>query len=73
MTSDMIRMTFDIRMTFGMQMTPRTDSAIGARGAVAPPLPLDLENDDVICCFRAKYPKIFARAFDARTKYPCRV
>ena len=34
------------------------------------PLPLEFENDDVICCFRAKYPKMFARAFGARIKYP---
>ena len=37
-------------------------SFIGARrgvqpGAVAPPL--EFENDDVICCSRGKYPKIF--------------
>ena len=30
------------------------------------PAPLEFENDDVICCFRAKYPKIFARALGAR-------
>ena len=38
----------------------------GQPGAVAPP-PLEFENDDVICCFRAKYRTIFARAFGART------
>ena len=29
-----------------------------------------IENDDVIFCFRAKYPKLFAHALGARTKYP---
>ena len=38
----------------------------GQPGAVAP---LELENDDVICCVREKYPKSFARAFSARIKY----
>ena len=33
------------------------------------PPPLEFEND-VICCFRAKYRKILARALGARTKYP---
>ena len=32
--------------------------------------PLEFENDDVICCSHGKYPKIFARAFGARIKYP---
>ena len=32
--------------------------------------PLEFENDDVICCSRGKYPKIFALAFGARIKYP---
>ena len=35
----------------------------GQPGAVAPTL--EFENYDVICCFRAKYPKIFVRAFGA--------
>ena len=29
----------------------------------------EFKNDD-ICCFRAKYPKIFARALGARIKHP---
>ena len=41
----------------------------GQPGAVAPP-PLEFENDDVICCVRAKYPKGFARAFGTRIKHP---
>ena len=40
----------------------------GQPGAVAPLL--EFENDDVICCSHGKYPKIFARAFGARIKYP---
>ena len=28
--------------------------------------PLEFENDDIICCFQAKCPKIFARASDAK-------
>ena len=45
---------------------------IGARrgGETWGSAPLEFENDDVICCFRAKYPKIFARAFGARNIYP---
>ena len=39
----------------------------GQPGAV---VPLEFENDDVICCFHAKYPKIFDRAFGARIKFP---
>ena len=30
---------------------------------------LGFENDYVMCCFRAKYPKIFADAFGAHMKY----
>ena len=33
------------------------------------PPPLEFENDDVICCFRGNYPKIFARTFGTRIKY----
>ena len=29
-------------------------------------LPPEFENDDVMCCFPAKYPTIFALAFGAR-------
>ena len=39
-------------------------------GATLGSSPLEFENDDVICCFRAKYPKIFARAVDARIDHP---
>ena len=33
------------------------------------PPPLEFENDDVICCSHAKYPKFFARALGARIKH----
>ena len=34
------------------------------------PSPLEFVNEDVICSFRANYPKIFPRAIGARIKYP---
>ena len=40
------------------------DRRVGQPGAVV--LPLELENDDVRCFFRAKCPKRFARAVGAR-------
>ena len=39
----------------------------GARGALAPPP--GIWKSDVICCRPTKYPKIFARAYGARTRY----
>ena len=45
-------------------------TAIGARrrGNLLPEVVAHpgFENDDVICCIRAKYPKFFPRAFGAR-------
>ena len=37
------------------------------RGALAPPL--EFEKNDVIYCRPTNYPKIFVRAFGARTRY----
>ena len=40
----------------------------GGAGAIWGSSFLEFKNYDVICCFRAKYPKLFACAFGARIK-----
>ena len=44
-------------------------SAPGEGAIWGSPPPLEFENNDVICCFRANNHQIFAHAFGARIKY----